>query len=116
MTEVYREATDDEVRNFALQDRLSVADVDGFINDADQTIRKLVGEIVSGGFLQMKDLVAVQNAAATTNLSITIKDGKIVMPTHKKEVKALLMFLNESRYTGPISGTPYLTNSRRPAE
>lgn len=115
VAEIYREATDVEVREFALHSKFSVGDVDRFVADADQIIRGLISSIVADGVLDKSDLVTIKKAARETNLLIAIENSKIVMPAQKKEVKALLRFLNESRYAGPLSRTPYITNSRRRA-
>ena len=40
--------------------------------------------------------------------------GQIVMPIDAKDIKTLLQFLNESRYSGPMSGQDFVTNSQRP--
>lgn len=115
VAEIYREATDVDVRKFALHSKFSVGDVNRFVADADQIIRRLISGIVADGILDKSDLVTIKEAAQETKLLIAIENSKIVMPTQKKEVKALLRFLNESRYAGPLSRTPYITNSRRRA-
>lgn len=115
VAEIYREASDVEVREFALHSKFSVGDVDRFVDDADDTIRKFISGIISDGILDRSDIATIKDAAQETKLSIDIENSKIVMPAQKREVKELLRFLNESRYTGPLSGTPYITNSRRRA-
>ena len=115
IAEIYREATDVEVRTFALHRKFHVGNVDRFVDDADLVIRRLISGIVADRILDRSDLATIEDAARETRLPIAIENGKIVMPKQKKEVKELLTFLNESRYNGPLSGTPYVTNSRRRA-
>lgn len=116
MREIYRVATEAEVRSFAEHTRIKVEDVDTFVNMTNQTSRKLIHEIIESGVLDNHTSTQISDAAKETNLTVTIKDEKIVMPTEHKKVKALLQFLNESRYSGPLSGQSYVTNSRSLAE
>ena len=115
LTEIYRAATDGEVREFAGHSKLEVEDVDTFVDNADQTVRKLIHAVSTDGILEQYDPTRIQNAANATKLSVKVSSDRIVMPTERGEVKVLLQFLNESRYSGPLSGQPYVTNSRRPA-
>ena len=115
LTEIYREATDGEVREFAAHPKLDVTDVEFFVQDTDQTIRKLIRAVTTEGILDEYSSVDIQEAAQATELNVSVRDDRIVMPTGRSEVKSLLQFLNESRYSGPLSGQPYVTNSRKPA-
>ena len=116
VAELYHKATDEEVRRFAHHDRFTVFDQNEFVNNADQQIRKHIHDIVTSEILEKHDVDTIRGAAESTGLSIAIENGKIVLPTQKRELKNFLRFLQESRYRGPISGTTYVTNSRRPAE
>ena len=116
IAELYREATDEEVHQFACHDSFSVFDRDEFVRNSDQQIRKHIHDIVTSEILEIHGVDTIRKAAKSTSLSIEIEGGRIVLPTQKKELKNFLQFLRESRYLGPISGTTYVTNSRRPAE
>ncbi|MCY4131516.1 MAG: DUF4868 domain-containing protein [Nitrospira sp.] len=116
MREIHRVATEPEVRSFTEHKAFKVKDVDAFVNMTNQTSRKLIHEITESGVLDRHTPTQICIAAKETNLTVTIKDGKIVMPTKHNEVKALLQFLNEGRYSGPLSHQSYITNSRRLAE
>lgn len=115
MVDIYRAATDQEVQAFASHASLEVADVAGFIAVTNQVSRKLIHAITNNGTLDAHTPANIQAAAQLTNLAITVQNGRIVMPSAHAEIKALLQFLNESRYAGPLSGQPYVTNSQRPA-
>ena len=115
LTEVYRAATDQEVRAFANHDRLDVSDVDAFVTDTDQTTRKLISMILRDGTLDHYDTTMIKGAAQSTGLMVHVRRDRIMLPSKRMEVKDLLQFLTESRYAGPLSGKPYVTNSRRPA-
>ena len=113
--EIYRAATDQEVRDFAGHAKLEVADPAAFVSITNQVSRKLIHAITSSGTLEDYTPTAIQAAAAGTGLAINVRDDKIVMPQAHADIKALLQFLNECRYSGPLSGQAYVTNSQRPA-
>ena len=115
MLEIYREATEQEVQTFAAHASLEVTDAVGFVNVTNQVSRKLIHAIVNNGTLDNYTPAQIQAAAQQTNLAIDVQNGRIVMPTTHADIKALLQFLNESRYSGPLSGQAFVTNSQRPA-
>ncbi|KXJ52339.1 MAG: hypothetical protein AXW12_15980 [Thalassospira sp. Nap_22] len=114
MLDIYRAATDQEVQTFAGHASLEVADVAAFVDVTNQTTRKLIHAVAKNGTLDTYTPAAIQAAAQATGLGIDVQNGKIVVPSDHREIKALLQFLNESRYTGPLSGQPFVTNSQRP--
>ena len=115
MLDIYRAATDQEVEGFAGHACLAVADIAAFVALTNQVSRKLIHAIANNGTLDAFSPNDIQAAAGQTGLTINVQNGKIVMPTAHADIKALLQFLNESRYAGPLSGQPYVTNSQRPA-
>ena len=115
MVAIYRQATDQEVQTFAGHASLNVADVQAFVATTNQTSRKLIHAIANNGTLDAHTPAAIQQAALQTNLQVDVQNGQIVMPVAHPDIKALLQFLNESRYNGPLSGTPFVTNSKRTA-
>lgn len=115
MTDLYREATAQEVRTFGAHQRLHVADMENFLSNTSQTCRRLIQAVSGAGTLDAHTAEQIRRAAAPTGLALTVDRHRIVMPTNKAEVKKLLQFLNESRYLGPLSQRPLVTNSQRPA-
>jgi len=115
MTDLYREATAQEVRTFGAHQRLHVADMENFLSNTSQTCRRLIQAVSGAGTLDAHTAEQIRRAAAPTGLALTVERHRIVMPTNKAEVKKLLQFLNESRYLGPLSQRPLVTNSQRPA-
>lgn len=113
LTEIYREATDQEVMDFADHNKLTISDRERFISESDQVVRKLIHAIIMDGILDEYEPADIQRAAQSTGLRITVQAGRLVVPDRRVEVKALFEFLNERRFAGPLSGTPYVTNSRR---
>lgn len=115
MVSIYRAATDQEVQTFASHASLDVPDIQSFVDTTNQTSRKLIHAIANNGTLNAHTPTQISQAASATGLQINVQNNKIVMPTAHTDIKALLQFLNESRYTGPLSGTNYVTNSKRTA-
>lgn len=115
MMSIYRAATDQEVQAFAAHPALDVGDVAAFVDTTNVVSRKLIHAITNNGTLNAHTPIQIQQAAQATGLAVTLQNNRIVMPTAHADIKALLQFLNESRYSGPLSGTQYVTNSRRPA-
>ena len=112
---IYRAATDQEVQAFAEHASLNVEDVAAFLDTTNVVSRKLIHAISNNGTLNDYTPVQIQQAAQATGLQVALQDNRIVMPTVHADIKALLQLLNESRYSGPLSGMQYVTNSRRPA-
>ncbi len=113
--EIYRDATDQELRDFAGHPTLRVAELEDFMLTADQPTRKLIGAVVASGVLDVYTPAEIRDAAAGTQLDLEFDGDRIVLPTERRELKSLLQFLDESRYNGPLSGRTYVTNSRKPA-
>ena len=114
--EIYQEATEQEVRDFAAHRNLRVADLDDFMLNADQVTRKLINAVIGSGVLDHHTSGQIQAAAAMTQLDVELEDDRIVLPPERRDVKNLLQFLDESRYNGPLSGQIFVTNSRRRAQ
>ena len=114
--DIFREATDPEVLAFAQHPGLAVADLEESVDSADQTTRKLINAVTASGILDDFTPAQIQAAAQLTQLEITLENGALVLPADRREVKDMLRFLDESRYSGPLTGTPYETNSRRPVQ
>ncbi len=115
MIEIYREATNQEIIEFAAHRSLHVADVQNFVANTNQTCRKLIHAISDNHVLNDYTPAEIQTAAHATNLTVNITNGRIAVPADGANIKELLQFLNESRYSGPLSHRPYVTNSQRPA-
>ena len=117
MTEVFREATDSEIRNeFVTHPNIAISDTDALLSAADITSRKLIREILTENVLGRNSPGAIQREAESTGLSVTVSAGKLHMPTERRELKSLLLFLTDRRFSAPLSGINYVTNSRRPVQ
>jgi hypothetical protein len=115
MLDIYRAATDQEVQMFANHEKLHVVDIAEFLQVTTQTTRKLIHALYGSRMLDNFSVSAIQAAAQQTGLPVHVREGKIIMPTDRKEIKNLLEFLNERRFLGPLSGQIYVSNSQRVA-
>lgn len=113
MSGVYQEATNEEVETFATHQNLEVNDPAAFAESLNEGSRKLVHAVMRNDVLGNYQPEAIQRAAQETGLPVEVNNGRLVMPQDAGDVRALLQFLNESRYLGPLSGQTYVTNSRR---
>ena len=113
MQDIYKEATDQEVRDFSNHQNLSVANVDEFLKQADQTTRKLVSAITRSNTLNTYGVNDIKSAAERVGVQVTVENNQIVIPDSKADIKNLLRFLDDSLYEAALTGQKYITNSKR---
>ena len=113
LEEIYRAATEQETRAFAMHAHLWVADVARFSESTDQPIRKLIQRVQQEGILENYSVAEICGAANGVGVDLAMEDGRIGVPTARAEVKALLDVLTDRRFRGALSGHLYVTNSRR---
>lgn len=110
----YKEATDEDLTQMAQHESLDIPDLDGFIEMADSQVRKMAHSIEKSGVLNNYTVNQIADAAAGfPHIPVTVDNGKITLPSQKKELKEVLHFLLEDIYKGPLSGNEFLTNSKR---
>ena len=114
---IFSAATDSEVTAFATtySNIFDITDINGFVDSSSRNARKYMASLGKTGVLQNHTAQTLEAASSGTNLNIAISNNRIVMPHRSGEVTELMRFLNDGRYVGPISGNPFITNSRRPA-
>lgn len=105
--------TDQEVRDFSAHEPFSVADVDSFLEKADQTTRKLISSITCSNTLNIYLVDDIKKAAAKVCIEVIVDDKKIVMLEVLANLKNLLCFLYDSLCEAALTGQKYITNSRR---
>ena len=115
LSDVYREATDQEVLNFGDHPTFEVVDRDEFVRLADQTIRKLIHALMRSNTLDEYDAAAIESGANSVDINVTARNGKVVMPTRLGEIKQFLQFLDDGLYRAQLTGHRYVTNSKRRA-
>lgn len=111
--DLYQEATDDVLTEFAGEPVLDVADDDQFKQNADQTCRKLIYAIARSGVLERHSADEIATAAQGVGLEVAVNDGKISVPLDRRGLKQLLRFLDDGLYEASLSGQRYVTNSKR---
>lgn len=114
LSEFYREATDEDLTQMSQHASLEIADLASFISEADTQVRKMVHSIKNSGVLDNYTVPQISTAAANfPDIPVSVNNGKITLPSSKKELKEVLHFLLEDIYKGPLSGSDFLTNSKR---
>lgn len=114
LSEFYKEATDEDLTQMSQHASLEITDLANFIAEADTQVRKMAHSIENSGVLDNYTVAQISTAAANfTNIPVVVNNGKITLPNDKKELKEVLHFLLEDIYKGPLSGSDYLTNSKR---
>lgn len=109
----YRSATDQEVKNFTANDRLSIENITAFEGMANSWIRRKIAMINDSGVLENYSAPKIKSLAKATGIDIVVDNKKIVIPNDKEKVKIILGFLDEEAFRGPFSQTTYLANSKR---
>jgi len=117
MMAYFAEATDQQVRDLAMHPAVHVQNVDAFVQDADTWTRKKIALIERSGILNAQKPRQVAKVAGEYGLQLTIAkiDGKdrSSIPPEKKDMKAVLQFLDEDYFTSSLTHTQFVTNSKR---
>ena len=112
---IFSIATDNDVKSFAEthMNLFEISDVSQFVSCTSQNARKYMMSVARSDVLQDHTAQTLKDEAMKTQLNIEVKNGKIIMPSKGKDITELMRFLNDGRYTGPISGDTLITNSKR---
>lgn len=113
LSEYYRTATASEVKEFSSLDMLNIIDKQTFIDNADSLIRRKIALINDSGIFDNYDVQTIKRIADGLGLELLISDGKITIPTSKRELKKLLAFLDEEVFKGPFSEQTFMANSKK---
>ncbi|WP_372529319.1 hypothetical protein [Parvularcula marina] len=113
VVDFYEEATDADIDTIAAHASINIPDVDGFKDDATQTIRKLVHKVMNSGVLDAHTSQEIHDRAADTGLTIDLINGVLQVPDDKALARQFFRFLDDSLYEAALSGQRYVTNSKR---
>ena len=117
ITEYFREANDEEIKEVLGHDRLLVEDVEAVLEICDGWMRKRFSFLMESNVLDEVGPRKIANAAKKYDLKFSTSRGRngdqLVFPEEKKQMKEMLTFLNEGYYEGELTGTKYRTNSNR---
>lgn len=116
LAEVYRDASDREIREVLSHERLAPEDIDASIAGATQWVRKRVAMLRDSGLLEKYSPQEIRSHAENYSVQVNVVRGKLVFPSDKHEAKRLLQFLNEEIFRGAITEKLYETNSHRASD
>lgn len=119
LSEYYKEATNDDITDFAAMAIFKVHDIEQLINIADSWIRRKISLVQQSEILNNVPLNQMKAVALEFNIPFqtVTEDGNemIQLPSEKPDLKKLLRFLDEDYYRSPLSNTNFVTNSKREA-
>jgi len=115
LTAYYKEATDDDLKNFINCKSIVSEDENTFYRNTDSWVRKKIALINDSGVLEQNSVHEIREIAVEYDVTIkTSHNGeKILLPNEKKELKSVLKFLDEDIYKGPLTDKMYESNSKR---
>lgn len=117
VTECYKEATAQEVVEFASHPILYSPDPQAFERTANAIIRSKIGLILQSDVLSKHTPQELAAAALVFKLDIPLtQDGRIELPDAPADLRRLLRFLDEDYYESPLSRTHFISNSKRVAD
>lgn len=79
-------------------------------------VRAQIAKILDSQVLSQHTASQLKTIADQYEVVINLHDGKIVIPSEKKEIKYFLTFLSEKIYKGPLSGKTLISSSTREKE
>ena len=78
----------------------------------DSSMKVKIYSISNSGVLD-QDSDIIITCAKRMGINIDVNDAKIILPSHKADLKKLLGFLDDDYWESPISDQKYVTNSKR---
>ena len=109
----YRSATDGQVEEFCQCAHFSSGSYD-ILKDCAPWYRKRIAFLLESGVLDEISVAEFQSVATAHDYPLSVKDGKIQVPTDKAELKELLDFLCENFSIGPFSKKHWKLTGKRP--
>lgn len=114
LSDYYRSATDEEVKNFTTNDKLKFENADSFSGWANTYIRRKIAAINDTGILKQYTAVEIQELAKTyAGADIKVEDDRVCIPDDKDKAVWIVGFLDEEAYRGPFSKDLIVANSKR---
>lgn len=113
----YKEATDEDVIEFAEQDVIEASDTAHLLEMSDTWVRRKISLIQQSGILSDVPINEMKAVAIEFNVPLKTKiendEEVILLPQNKPEFKKILRFLDEDYYKSPLSKTNFIANSKR---
>lgn len=118
LSSYYKEATDADLKLFAKEETVALESPTTLTDNADDWVRRRVALIRDSKVMKNVAPKKIVTEAKRYGLKIRTKkaDGKdqLLFPDDKRELKALLRFLDENYYTSGLTGDRFVANSKRP--
>lgn len=104
LNKYYRQATDDDIRDFCQNNCFYVADLDSLVSASNNWTRKKIAYILDTGVLEKNTTDYILQEANNLGLQFeTNEENKIVFPADLKSQKELLSYLADEIYKGRLS-------------
>lgn len=107
LSQLYVEATDEDIEAFSELENLAISDVEIFKSLATQNIRKRIHNLLKSDVLRGFTVQEIQQKAldeGITNLVNVDDNNKIVVPEDRQAIGNLLSFFDDKLYRGVFSG------------
>jgi hypothetical protein len=109
----FNTATDKQIEEFAAHNLIATGDMVKLLNACTAWSRKKIALILHGKVLDSMTVETVREAAKMVDYELPMDGDKIKLPADRTELKALLQFLDEDLYVGPISHRKLLSSGKR---
>lgn len=116
LTDFYKEASEQDIRDVLKHARLAAEDLEALAVGANQWFCKRFALLKDSEILDKYSAKQIKAHSKGYEVDVQLKGSKIVFPADKTAAKRLLQFLNEELFRGPITETLYETNSKREAD
>jgi hypothetical protein len=110
---LFEEATNQELERFFAEELFHSFEPAHVAKLSDQWVRRKVRMLHEGRVLERLVLDDLLRHAARFSVELSVRDGRLVLPRTKKELKLLLRLLDEDFLESTLSQTRYLANSKR---
>ena len=114
LSEYYKEATDEDLKNFAKDELFFCEDIDWFIKNSDSVIRKKVALLTKNDVLKVVSFEKINKISKKFGITIeNIENNKIKFPKDKKQIKEIVKLLEEDYFESIFTKRKCITNSKQ---
>ncbi|WP_077369217.1 Kiwa anti-phage protein KwaB-like domain-containing protein [Anaerosalibacter sp. Marseille-P3206] len=114
LNKYYREATDEDIKEFCSFNCFYVKDLETVIPASNNWTRRKIAYILDSKVLENNSTDYIVEAAKNLGVELDInEDSKIVFPEDTTKQRELLFYLADEIYKGSLTEDVYLTNSKR---
>jgi hypothetical protein len=114
ITQYLKEATDDQINQFLNHANFNSSDSVNRIDQYTNWERTKVSLILESGVLNNFTPEQMKTVATDLRYELLLQDGRIVLPSNKKDLKKLLRFLAEDYMMSPLTEKLHIVTSKRP--